>query len=120
MLTESVRNALLGIRVYLPTRIQNLKVLFWKNISTTVLDTETSQTVLKEVLNRIDGWDFNKLHEILEEFRGYFKEQGIKPKVTMWTIRAALTGRTHGADMGVVLEVLGKDKVQYRIEKAIV
>ena len=37
----------------------------------------------------------------------------------MWTVRAALTGRTRGADMGVILEVLGKDKVKYRIEKAI-
>lgn len=86
---------------------------------TTVLDTETSQTVLKEVLNRIDDWDFNNLHEILEEFRGYFKEQGIKAKLTMWAIRAAVTGRTRGADMCGILEILGKDKVKSRIQMAI-
>ena len=83
------------------------------------MDTETSQTVLKEVLNRIDDWDFEKLHETLEEFRTYFKEQGIKAKLTMWAIRAAVTGRTRGADMCGILEILGKDKVKKRIQKAI-
>ena len=86
---------------------------------TTVLDTEVSQNVLKEVLNRIDDWDFGNLHEILEEFRGYFKEQGIKPKLTMWAIRAAVTGRTRGADMCGILEILGKDKVKKRIQNAV-
>ncbi len=87
------------------------------------IDTEQAQAILKEFASRIDSLAFDeeeKLHEQLADFRNFFKEQGIKPKVTMWTIRAALTGRTHGADMGVVLEVLGKDKVKYRIEKAIV
>ena len=87
------------------------------------IDTEQAQVILKEFASRVDGFDFDndeKLHEQMADFRTFFKEQGIKPKVTMWTIRAALTGRTHGADMGVVLEVLGKDKVKARIEKAIV
>lgn len=88
------------------------------------IDTEQAQNILKYFDSKLDEYDFDneeKLHEQLAEFRTYFKEQfGIKPKVTMWTIRAALTGRTHGADMGVILEVLGKDKVKYRIEKAIV
>ena len=86
------------------------------------IDTEQAQAILKEFLTRVVDFDFNdeeKLHEQMAEFRTFFKEQGIKPKVTMWTIRAALTGRTHGADMGVVLKVLGKDKVKSRIERAI-
>lgn len=87
------------------------------------IDTEQAQNILKYFDSQLDSYDFDneeKLHEQLAEFRTYFKEQfGIKPKVTMWTIRAALTGRTHGADMGVILEVLGKDKVKHRIEKAI-
>ena len=90
-----------------------------KNIST-----EQAQNILKYFNSQLDGYDFNneeKLHEQLADFRTYFKENyGIKPKETMWTVRAALTGRTHGADMGVILEVLGKNKVKYRIEKAIV
>ena len=87
------------------------------------IDTEQAQNILKYFSSQLDSYDFGnseKLHEQMADFRTYFKEKyGIKPKVTMWTIRAALTGRTCGADMGVILEILGKDKVKYRIEKAI-
>lgn len=91
-------------------------------VQTNVLDTENSQMVLKEVLSRVDVWDFEnseKMHEDLAEVRNLFKEKGIKPKETMWAIRAALTGRTHGADISAVIEILGKNKVKYRIQKAI-
>ena len=88
------------------------------------IDTAQAQDILKYFDSQLEGYDFEneeKLHEQMAEFRTYFKEKyGIKPKVTMWTIRAALTGRTRGADMGVILDVLGKDKVRYRIKKAIV
>ena len=96
---------------------------FEEGVKEANIDTEQAQIILKEFASRLDSFDFDndeKLHEQMADFRTFFKEQGIKPKVTMWTIRAALTGRTHGADMGIVLEVLGKDKVKYRIEKAIV
>ncbi len=87
------------------------------------IDTEQAQNILKYFNSQLDSYDFDneeKLHEQLAEFRTYFKENfGIKPKETMWTVRAALTGRTHGADMGIILEILGKNKVKYRIEKAI-
>ena len=96
---------------------------FEEGVKEANIDTEQGQAILKEFATRVETLAFDndeKLHEQMAEFRNFFKEQGVKPKVTMWTIRAALTGRTHGADMGVVLEVLGKDKVQYRINKAIV
>lgn len=85
-----------------------------------VLDTELSQNVLKEFANQAQGWDFDEesLHHKLEEFRGEFKEKGIKPKETMWAIRAAVTGRTKGADICAVLAILGKDKVLKRVNNA--
>ena len=52
-------------------------------------------------------------------FRGEFKEKGVKPKQTMWAIRAAVTGRTRGADMTATLAILGKDKVLNRVKNAI-
>ena len=64
-------------------------------------------------------WTEENLHEKLEQFRGFYKEKGIKPKVTMWAIRAAVTGRTRGADMVGTLVVLGKDTSLYRANKAI-
>jgi len=91
-------------------------------VQTEVLSTETSQTVLKEVVTLAESWNFEDeeaLHHTLEEVRGQFKERGIKPKETMWAIRAAVTGRTKGADICAVLAILGKDKVLKRIKSAI-
>ncbi len=98
-------------------------IVYEEGVKEKNIDTEQAQNILKYFDSQLDSYDFNneeKLHEQMADFRTYFKENhGIKPKETMWTIRAALTGRTHGADMGVILEVLGKEKVKYRIEKAI-
>lgn len=92
-------------------------------VQTDVLDTETSQMVLKEVLMLAENWNFDDeeaLHHTLEEVRGQFKEErGIKPKETMWAIRAAVTGRVKGADICAVLSILGKEKVLKRIKSAI-
>ena len=90
-------------------------------VQTDVLDTEISQDVLKEFENQAPDWEWTEenLHEKLEAFRGEFKEKGIKPKVTMWAIRAAVTGRTRGADMTAILAILGKERVLKRIRAAI-
>lgn len=91
------------------------------DVQTEVIDTETSQEVLKEYLEQSKDWEYTEenLHEKLDAFRAFFKEKGIKPKVTMWAIRAAVTGRTRGADMTATLAILGKDKVEKRIKAAI-
>ncbi len=90
-------------------------------VQTTVLDTEVSQDVLKAFAEQAKDWEWTEenLHEKLEEFRGFYKEKGIKAKVTMWAIRAAVTGRTRGADMVGTLVILGKDKTLHRVTKAI-
>ena len=86
-----------------------------------VLDGEVAKKVLPDFIAKAKEWDFTEenLHEKLEEFRGFYKEQGIKPKETMWAIRAAVTGRTRGADMCATLCILGKDKVIARCKKAL-
>ena len=82
------------------------------------LETETAQDVLKTFVEQSRDWDWSEenLHEKLEAFRGYYKEKGIKPKVTMWAIRAAVTGRLCGADMTAILAILGKEKSLKRIK----
>ena len=88
-----------------------------------VLDGEVAKKVLPYIIeNELDKWAFDdeeKIHDQLADLRTYFKEQGIKPKETMWAIRAAVTGRTHGADMVATLVLLGKDKVAHRIKAAV-
>ena len=85
------------------------------------LDTDVSQDVLKNFLTQAENWEWTEenLHEKLEAFRGEYKEKGIKPKVTMWAIRAAVTGRLCGADMTAILAIIGKDKTFRRCKKVI-
>jgi len=93
-----------------------------EEVQNDVLSTETSQKVLNEVATLAESWNFDDeevLHHTLDAVRGQFKEQGIKPKETMWAIRAAVTGRVKGADICAVLAILGKDKVLKRIKTAI-
>lgn len=84
------------------------------------LDTETAQDVLKTFVEQSADWEWTEenLHEKLEAFRGFYKEKGIKPKVTMWAIRAAVTGRLCGADMTAILAILGREKSMKRIKAA--
>lgn len=89
-------------------------------IQKNVLETPQSQKVLREFLNIADSLDYDnveKIHEQLADFRKSMT--GMKAKDIMWAIRAALTGRTKGADMGVVISLLGKDKTKSRVNKAI-
>lgn len=90
-------------------------------VQITVLDTEVSQDVLKTFAEQAKDWEWTEesLHEKLEAFRSFYKEKGVKAKVTMWAIRAAVTGRTRGADMVGTLVILGKDKTLHRVAKAI-
>ena len=88
---------------------------------TEVIDLETSQEVLKAFVAQAQTWEWTEenLHEKLEAFRGEFKEKGIKPKATMWAIRAAITGRTRGADITATLAIIGKNKAISRANAAI-
>lgn len=88
---------------------------------TKTLDTEVSQNVLKDFVPKAQTWDWTdeNLHEKLADFRAEWKEKDVKPKVTMWAIRAAITGRTCGADMVGILDILGKETSLYRAQKAI-
>lgn len=87
-----------------------------------LLTTELSKNVLNKFIELAQKWDFNneqELHDDLQKLRDDFKANfGYKPKETMWAIRAAVTGRTRGADMVGILTILGKDKVLRRIKNA--
>ena len=87
-----------------------------------LLTTELSKNVLNKFMELAQKWDFTneqELHDDLQKLRDDFKANfGYKPKETMWAIRAAVTGRTRGADMVGILTILGKDKVLRRIKNA--
>jgi glutamyl-tRNA synthetase len=86
------------------------------------LDSDECQNVLKDFIEKAQSWEWTEenLHEKLADFRAFCKETtGMKPKVTMWAIRAAITGRTCGADMVGILDILGKEISLYRAQKAV-
>lgn len=82
-----------------------------------------AKTVLNRVMELIDGWNFTSdeiIHDVLADLRTEFKEKhNMKPKETMWAVRAAITGRTKGADMAKIMTILGKDICKHRIQKAL-
>ena len=84
-----------------------------------LLEGEIAQKVLPYFKKEVEDYNFNneeEIHNKLADLRTYFKEQfGYKPKETMWAIRAALTGRTRGADMVAIIVLLGKDEVLKRL-----
>ena len=89
-----------------------------------LLKTELSVKTLNRFLELANSWgdftDEEKIHNDLADLRAEFKEKyGYKPKETMWAIRAAVTGRTRGADMVGILMIIGKDKTIKRTQKAL-
>ena len=85
-----------------------------------VLNAPEAKVILEKAINLANNFDYDNHEQIIEklgEFRKSF--EGIKPKNVMWTLRASLTGRLKGADLSAVLSILGKDRVLYRIKKAL-
>lgn len=85
-----------------------------------ILSTEEAKTVLKEFSNFCEKLEYNdieQIHEKLGEFRKSIP--GLKPKQIMMPLRACLTGRTKGADMGIVISVLKQDTIKKRIARII-
>ena len=87
------------------------------------LKKEEASLVLNRLLELMNGWDFNSdehIHDKLADFRAEFKEKhNMKPKETMWIVRAAITGRTRGADMVKTMTILGKDVCTHRVKQAL-
>jgi glutamyl-tRNA synthetase len=82
----------------------------------------TSQSVIARALELCEEWNFDDetaIHDALAKLREDFKAENVKPKETMWAIRAALTGRTKGADISATVALLGKEKVKNRLAKAL-
>ncbi len=81
-----------------------------------------NKEVLNAAIEACTAWNFDSetsIHDGLADLREKFKEKGIKAKDVMWAIRAALTGRTKGADISAVIAILGKKQVETRLKNAI-
>ncbi len=71
---------------------------------------------LRDRISRLEGFDQKGLEELFIKF---LDDHNIKLKEIAQSIRVALTGKTVSPGLFEVMEVLGKEKVLYRLNKAI-
>ena len=84
-----------------------------------VLAAETVPEVLKAFSQELDQLESFRADGIKAAMKAVQKSTGQKGKNLFMPIRAAVTGQTHGPDLPQTIELLGKDKVQMRINKLI-
>lgn len=85
----------------------------------TVLAKPASRTVLQTFLAKIrpkESLNLNSFSVIMKEIQA---ETGIKKQELWMPIRVALTGYTHGPELPIVIEVLGKEKIQNFVQQVI-
>ena len=61
--------------------------------------------------------NFDDPHDCKKAVDDIGKELGLKGKNLYWPVRIVLSGSTKGPDLGVVISLLGKDRVEARIKK---
>lgn len=86
-----------------------------------VISKDSSCEVLKTLLKRLNDlpWgDAAGCKAIVDEI-GKSQATPLKGKDLYWPVRAALCGKTSGPDLGIMLSILGKDRVKTRIESAL-
>jgi nondiscriminating glutamyl-tRNA synthetase len=84
-----------------------------------VLSGEQVPEVLKSFLEQLDQMPGFKADDIKAAMKAVQKSTGQKGKNLFMPIRAAVSGQTHGPDLPQAIELLGKSKVQMRINKII-
>jgi len=84
-----------------------------------VLTGETVPEVLRAFSHELDQLDSFRADGIKAAMKAVQKSTGQKGKNLFMPIRSAVTGQTHGPDLPQAIELLGKAKVQNRINKII-
>ncbi|MFP5115673.1 glutamate--tRNA ligase [Bacillaceae bacterium C204] len=84
-----------------------------------ILTGETVPEVLKAFSHELDQLENFKADGIKAAMKAVQKSTGQKGKNLFMPIRSAVTGQTHGPDLPQAIELLGKNKVQSRINKII-
>lgn len=89
------------------------------DIRETVLHTPNARLVLEKTLQNLDKMPWGDTKDCKAVVDSIGKEISIKGKDLYWPIRAALSAKTHGPDLGTMLSVLGEKQVRARIESAL-
>ena len=84
-----------------------------------ILSSENSKKVLNKLSESISSFNFSDSHDCKGKIDALGKELGLKGKDLYWPVRVALSGSNKGPDLGLVISLLGVEKVKSRIEKAL-
>jgi glutamyl-tRNA synthetase len=90
----------------------------WEEGGQAKLDKPESREYLGVLAGRLEGLeDFR--HEAIENvFRAFVEERGLKAGLVIHPTRMAVSGKTKGAGLFEMMEVLGKDRVLDRMRRA--
>ncbi len=83
-----------------------------------VLKKEGSREVLSDIMEKINGMDDFSEKELEEMVREYCRRKDLKTGKVFHPLRAAVSGRTTGPGLFVMLEFIGKERVLKRIEES--
>lgn len=84
-----------------------------------ILAGETVKTVLNAFLKVLDEIETFDTAGIKAGIKAVQKETGIKGKNLFMPIRVAVTGQSHGPELGETIELLGREKAKDHLEKAL-
>ena len=84
-----------------------------------ILSTENAKKSLEKILSSMDKFDFSNPQACKKTVDEIGKELSLKGKDLYWPIRIAISGSNKGPDLGLVISLLGKDKIKNRVEKAL-
>ena len=82
------------------------------------LSAEGSKQILREFYGRLENIGVFSAVEIEKECRAMAEEKGLKASQIIHPVRVAVSGKTTGAGLFEMMEVLGKEKVIARMRKA--
>ena len=79
---------------------------------------ETAETLRRfaEAVDKVEPWEAETLHRFVADFAA---EQGLKMGQVGMPLRVALTGGTSSPDIGLTLELIGREAVKRRLLKAV-
>jgi nondiscriminating glutamyl-tRNA synthetase len=96
---------------------QNLQIP--EDIRESVLGAANAKKVLEKTLENVSKMPWGDHKGCKAVIDGIGKELSVKGKELYWPVRAALSAKTHGPDLGTMLSVLGQKQVTSRLESAL-
>jgi nondiscriminating glutamyl-tRNA synthetase len=90
-----------------------------QDLQEAVLSTTSARNVLDRCLQNLSHlpWGDHKGCKAIVDSIG--KELGLKGKELYWPLRAALSGKVQGPDLGSMISILGETRVRARLESAL-